>query len=59
MSEENDFQSNRPYTLFYRLPPSAMSQIRLCRFWFLLDRDEEELRKHLLLRLISSGKLAS
>ena len=45
MSEENDFQSNRPYTLFYyaspRLPPRAMSQDKLCRFWCLLDRDGE------------------
>jgi hypothetical protein len=46
MSEENDFQSNRPYTFFYypsfRLPPRAMSQVQLCRFWCLLYRDGEE-----------------
>jgi len=41
MSEENDFQSNRSFTLFYypslRLPPRAMSQDKLYRFWCLLD----------------------
>ena len=41
MSEEDNFQSNRPYTLFYypssRLPPRGMSKAELCHFWCLLD----------------------
>ena len=43
--EEDDFQSNRAYTLFYypssRLPPRGMSQVELCHFWCLLDGEEE------------------
>ena len=42
MSEEGDFQSNRPYTLFYypspRLPPRMMFEDEACRFWCLFDR---------------------
>ena len=45
MNEENDFQSIRPYTLFYypssRLPPLTMSQDKLCKFWCLLDGEGE------------------
>jgi hypothetical protein len=44
MSEENDFQSNRPYTLFYytssRLPPLAMSEDELRQLWCLLDSND-------------------
>jgi len=44
MSEEDDFQSNRPYTLFYypssRLPPRTMFEDEACRFWCLFDRQE-------------------
>ena len=44
MSEENDFQSNRPYTLFYypssRLPPLAMSEDELRRLWCLLHSND-------------------
>jgi hypothetical protein len=45
MSEENDFQSNRPFTPFYYppflLPPRAMSQNKFCKFWCLLDGEGE------------------
>ena len=44
MSEENDFQSNRPYTLFYypssRLPPHTMSEQELCRFWCMIHDEQ-------------------
>jgi hypothetical protein len=44
MSEENDFQSNRPYTLFYypssRLPPRTMSEDEVCRVWCLIDDEK-------------------
>lgn len=44
MNEENDFQSNRPYTLFYypssRLPPRTMSEDEVHEFWCLIDDEE-------------------
>jgi hypothetical protein len=44
MSEENDFQSNRPYTLFYhpssRLPPRTMSEDQVNEFWCLIDDEK-------------------
>jgi hypothetical protein len=45
MSEENDFQSNRPYTLFYypssRLPPHTMSEDEVRRVWCLIDDEKK------------------
>ena len=45
MSDEDDFQSNRPYTLFYypssRLQPRAMSEDQVCEVWCLMDREQE------------------
>jgi len=51
MSEENDFQSNRPYTLFYyypssRLPPRMMSGDELCRIWCLIDDEQKAFSVH-------------
>jgi hypothetical protein len=44
MSEEFDFQSNRPYTLLYypssRLPPRTMSENEVRRFWCLVDDEQ-------------------
>jgi len=44
MSIKNDFQSNRPYTLFYypssRLPPLTMSKDAVRRVWCLIDGEQ-------------------
>jgi len=46
MSEENDFQSNRPYSLFYypssRLPLLAMPEDERRQFWCLLDSNDSK-----------------